>query len=132
MCAVGLPNEFWFARDAKYESILRKFLEKGADVNIRNQITGDTPLQLAVKNRNISITNILLEKGADVNIRNHLTGDTPLHVAVADGFTYRIVFLLEKGAEINLENNENKLPLDTAIQNGNGKHRIDPKNISSF
>ena len=124
MCAVGFPNEFWFARDAKYESILRKFLEKGADVNIRNQITGDTPLQLAVKNRNISIMNILLEKGADVNIRNHLTGDTPLHVAVASGFILIeviIVCLLEKGADISLENNENKLPLDTAIQKGNGK-----------
>ena len=99
---------------------------------MKNKFTGDTPLQLAVKNWNDSIIDILLEKGADVNIRNHLTGDTPLHVAVAEGFTLIIALLLEKGAEINLENNANNLPLDTAIQNGNGKHRIDPKNISSF
>jgi ankyrin repeat protein len=61
---------------------VKVLLGKGCDPNVRDPLTGNTPLRLAAGLNRLSIAKALLEAGADPNIGNAL--DTrPLHVAVA-------------------------------------------------
>ena len=59
-------------------------LEKGADVNSRNQVTGDTPLHVAAARGDILIVSWLLEKGADVTSENN-EKNLPLETAMQNG-----------------------------------------------
>jgi hypothetical protein len=67
--------------------IVKMFIDKGADVNIREPVSGQTPLHLAVQYRQFEIMELLIAGGADVNARE--TGGygdaTPLYYALESG-----------------------------------------------
>jgi hypothetical protein len=58
---------------------IRLLLEKGADVNARNDY-GDTMLLMATQFGHTDVVELLLEKGADLNARDH-TGTPLINVA---------------------------------------------------
>lgn len=64
-------------QDAQY---LRLLLAKGAQVNVRNAVTGATPLAAAVLAGREEQLRLLLAAGADTTLSDRL-GDTPLHLA---------------------------------------------------
>ena len=64
-------------QDAQY---LRLLLAKGALVNVRNAVTGATPLAAAVLAGREEQLRLLLAAGADTTLSDRL-GDTPLHLA---------------------------------------------------
>lgn len=61
---------------------IEQLLGKGGDPNLRDSMTGDTPLRLAAGLNRLSIAKTLLEAGADPNLGNALDS-MPLHVAVS-------------------------------------------------
>ncbi len=76
--------------------ILMRLLEKGADINTRDD-KGYSPLMLAAHSDflNTETVRILLDKGADVNVRGN-DGETALSLAQKRGNTTVVQLLLKR------------------------------------
>jgi len=106
-------------RDGNYNRVV-ELLEKGANVNARDDDYGGTPLHVASAWGRVDIAKLLIEKGADVNARNN-GGLTPLHMAVYWNHPEVAKLLLENGADPSIRDNESRTPLDLARKLGYGK-----------
>ncbi|KAI9768827.1 MAG: hypothetical protein M1840_004641 [Geoglossum simile] len=95
------------------EAVVRRLLEKGADVNAENKY-GSTALNQAA---NEAVARFLLEKGANVNAENK-EGWIALHVAANQGHKEVAQLLLEKGADVNAEGRDGWIALHTAANQG--------------
>ena len=103
--------------------LVQLLVEKGANVNVTD-VSGNTPLHMAVKERNKTGVKFLLEQGADVNVAN-VWGYTPLHLAakfrVIMDAAYKkrneslVSILLENGSDVNVANVSGNTPLHTSI-----------------
>src|SRR5438128_2133014 len=83
-------------------------------VNTNNE-AGQTPLYLAVQNRQKEEVESLLRQGADVNAKNRV-GWTPLHLAVQLEQREVAELLLDKGAEVNVKDSRGQTPLHLATK----------------
>jgi ankyrin repeat protein len=83
-------------------------LKHGAKVNAHDG-EGNTPLHVAVIQRNVDLAKMLLENSADANARNG-DGRTPLHLAVEQAEMAGL--LLKQGADRELRDHDGKTPLD--------------------
>lgn len=93
---------------------MRRLLEYGADTEVADDLSGNTPLHTAAKHGRTDIAALLLEGGADPDSRAR-QGETPLHVAVGEANSLDMVrLLLEHGADPNAETHWGKLPLEYA------------------
>lgn len=105
------------AAGACHRKISRYLLDKGAEVNVKNNRYGSTPLTIAAgKCDDTQVIRVLLDHGADVRMRNR-GGDTPLLLAVKHGNQHTVEMLLRAGAEIN-EQNEGYTALMIAARRG--------------
>ena len=86
------------------EEIVRFLVEAGADVNVQNEISGQTPLMNANSAEN---ARVLVDAGADVNARENHWGQTPLFYAWT---AEHAKVLLDAGADPNARTTNNKLP----------------------
>lgn len=77
--------------------IVAMLLERGAEIDARDQDSGATPLYNAASWGKLDAVKLLIEKGADVNARNK-TGKTPLAAAEENGFTEVAAALRARGA----------------------------------
>jgi len=100
------------ASAANYEDIIRYFIDKGANVKVKNE-EGYTPLYYAVANGMTTLVETLLKKGALVN-ETFDNDNTVLHMAVNNYYTDIIDLLLKNGANPNLKNADDKNALDLA------------------
>ena len=84
---------------------VRKLLDAGADVDVRNANKGRlqyTPLHWAAFNGHLEIAEILISRGADLDAEDP-TYSTPLYLAVEWGHPKVVEFLISKGAEVNVK-----------------------------
>ena len=72
-------------------------INKGADVNAKNDSNGDTALQMAVVSGNKDIIKLLIKSGADVNAKNDFNGATTLQMAVTSDNKDIVELLIESG-----------------------------------
>jgi ankyrin repeat protein len=113
-------GHFWYQRTPLHTSaaygrvgIVKLLLEKGADVNIRND-GGETPLHYATGCGNIEVMKVLLENGANVGEKG--TGcRTPLQWAAGNGRIKEAKLLLAYGADINQKGTSGHTALNTAV-----------------
>lgn len=93
--------------------------ENEIDLELKTNI-GVTPLFLAVKNNNLTYTNMLLEFGADPNtiVDNKIGGESPLTLASSQGYFEIAELLLDYGADPNMQNNNGLFCLHLAAKNG--------------
>jgi ankyrin repeat protein len=96
---------------------LPKKLEKGAKIEAKTNIIGDTALIFAARNGNKECISLLLKNGANVDEKNN-NGDTALTVAACNGQKECISLLLEKGANIKVKNNGHHTALFLATYRG--------------
>ncbi|MGL5024125.1 MAG: ankyrin repeat domain-containing protein [Cetobacterium sp.] len=54
----------------KNVSIVRLFLEHNADINIQEPLQGNTPINLAIFNKDLQMVSFLKENGANLDIKN--------------------------------------------------------------
>jgi hypothetical protein len=72
--------------------IVRKFIEKGANVNVMDTIDKNTPLHLACDKGDNEIVKMLVENKADMKVKNG-NGETPYDVAKIRGYKNIASFL---------------------------------------
>ncbi|KAH8800287.1 Pfs, NB-ARC and ankyrin domain protein [Xylogone sp. PMI_703] len=94
---------FWVAKKG-VEALVRLLLEKGADIEARDNYTRQTPLLLAAIKGHEAVVRLLLEKGAGVEAQDHLQR-TPLLLAANEGHEVVVRLLLEKGDDVEAHNN---------------------------
>lgn len=94
----------------------RKLINKGADVNVVNNVN-NTPLYLLsnAENYDHSIAKLLIEKGADVN-KSPNTGDSPLIASLRNRNIQLFTLLLDSGADVNKKDYNGYTALLTALE----------------
>ena len=95
--------------EVKNLDVARLFIEKGADVNIKN-FWKKTPLYRAVEEGNVNKANLLLDNGGDVDdVDGALV--SLLMKAVCLNYNEMAYMLLEKGADVNAKDSYNRRAL---------------------
>ena len=98
------PSLHKAAREGDADRV-RKLLDAGADVDVRNANKGRlqyTPLHWAAFCGHLEIAEILISRGADLDAEDP-TYSTPLYLAVEWGHPKVVEFLISKGAEVNVK-----------------------------
>ena len=117
-----------YAADCGNTEVIKKLLEKGCKVNVKNK-ENDTPLHSAIEkaclNENYDSIRLLLKYGANVNAKDFY-GDSVLHKAVklhamilGNAKNMALHTILEKGTNLNFDliNIDSKTALQVAIDN---------------
>ncbi|KAK3599547.1 hypothetical protein CHS0354_035781 [Potamilus streckersoni] len=76
----GENTPFMFSLDGENEELALFFIDKGADVFIKNKLNR-TALHFAAFKNLAKVIKVLLDRGVDINIQD-IEGDTPLHDAI--------------------------------------------------
>jgi ankyrin len=97
--------------------VASRAIERGAAVNGSGRAGDDTPLLLAIWNRNARFVRILLDAGADVNGAGR-SGFTPLMAAASKGSDALVELLLARGANAAATDREGRTATALALAGG--------------
>ncbi|KAK4223637.1 ankyrin repeat-containing domain protein [Podospora fimiseda] len=102
-----------------HEAVVKLLLDKGADLESKDDRYSQTPLSWAAKNGHEAIVKLLLDKGAGLESKDKENGRTPLWWAAKNGQEAVVKLLLDKGADLESKDKENgRTPLWWAAKNG--------------
>ena len=90
----------------------------GVDVNVRDELTGTTALEHAVKNANREVVQLLLAAGANVNAKNS-AGETVLMMLDEDATSEMVWDLINAGANVKLKDDCDSTALMHIAQSNN-------------
>ncbi|MGC9472405.1 MAG: ankyrin repeat domain-containing protein [Bacteroidales bacterium] len=96
---------------------VKKLIAGGADLNVQDEMMGNTPLSLAVTSNQPGMVRILIDAGANINHRDKIYGYTPLMQALNSNYTEVAKILLEAGADIHIRGNNGATALMVAALN---------------
>src|SRR5438552_3109484 len=89
-----------------------------ANMNIKVEKYGWTPLRLAVIHGHLEAAEALLNGGSDPNVKDDQ--NIPLlHQAIIRGKKEMVELLLDKKADVNKKDSDGDTPLDEAVEQGN-------------
>ena len=92
---------------------VKQHLAGGADLNIKDDNWGATPLHFAARNGHEDVAELLVVKGAAMDIEDD-DGRTPLHMVADIGHNGIAELLIAKGADVNAKDKKDYTPLDGA------------------
>ena len=99
-----------------HQAIAKFLIEKGLDVNVRNQYRGeDVPLHRAAQSGSLNTMKLLLENDAKVSAQTN-DGSTPLHFASEQGHYGVVALLIEHDADINVKRKDGNSSLHLAAR----------------
>ena len=109
------------AANLGFPSIAKMFLALGANANVREKASGNTPLHHVASGGRSRLQHTvmmgdLLDHGADIDAKNKV-GMTPLMLASEKGYRDLINMLLQRGADAKARNNAGLSALDLAKKN---------------
>jgi cytohesin len=94
--------------------IVKLLLDKGVEVNAKDDESGFTALHHAARFGNKNIAEVLIARGADINAKDK-QGHTPLYVAVNHDYKFA-EFLISKGADSGIRTESGQTLLQLAQQ----------------
>jgi ankyrin repeat protein/beta-lactamase regulating signal transducer with metallopeptidase domain len=95
-------SDFHFAAWRGDLAAVKNFIEKGIDINIKDDQLNWTALHWAACSGKNDVADCLITNGADVNAKGEFE-DPVLHYAIIKGNKYLVEQLLAKGAEVNVK-----------------------------
>ena len=98
-----------------YVPLAEMLIEAGADVNVREEEAGGTPLMYAAFVNQVDAVKALLHADADIETPDY-QGLTALHWAASGGSKESVIILLHAGANPLALTNDGETPLDCALQ----------------
>lgn len=101
------------------DEILRLLIKKGADLETKDTIYGQTLLAWAAEKGHEATVKLLLQEGANIESKN-LYDRTPIWHAAENGHEAVAELLLQWGANINSKDSRGETPLSHAAENGHG------------
>ena len=101
-----------YQSDSSLDTI-EALLKRGCNVNLQD-LTGLSPLHVAVENANAKLTELLLKHNANVNAQCEV-GETPLMYAVEANLVKNISALLKSGCNTNIQNKYGTTALHLAV-----------------
>src|SRR5437762_1966042 len=102
-----------------HEAVVKLLLEKGAELESKDQKNGGKPLSWAAGEGREAVVKLLLEKGAELESKDRKNGRTPLSWAAERGHEAVVKLLLEKGAELESKDHKyGQTPLSRAAEMG--------------
>ncbi|KAK1947791.1 Serine/threonine-protein kinase TNNI3K [Phytophthora citrophthora] len=93
-------------------------LMQRADVNMRDLMTGQLALNIAIQQQHEPIARLLIDRGADVNQQDDVSLLAPVHNAIIMGNKALFRRLLKAGADVDLADREGFTPLHWASVRG--------------
>jgi hypothetical protein len=109
-----------WAVEKGHEAVVKLLLEKGAELEAKDNRYGQTPLSWAAVKGHEAVVKLLLEKGAELESKDNGSGRTPLSWTVENGHEAVVKLLLEKGVELESKDKWGRTPLSWAAENGHG------------
>jgi len=106
-----------FAAQRGHEDVLRLYLDRGGNPDLRFRGDSSTLLVLAAYRGHPGVVALLLERGADVLARDR-SGRDALGYAAQEGHVAVIRALLQNGANVNARDHDGISPLMIAARNG--------------
>ena len=103
-----------YAAYSSQKEVAELLIDKGADVNAKDNKYGRTPLFFTSIYRQKEIAELLIAAGADVNAKT-AGGGTPLNAAALKGYKEIAELLIAEGADVNANDDDGDTPLDYAI-----------------
>lgn len=100
-----------FAAHNGHELVLRELADAGADINVRDEPDGWTPLHCAIYNHSFGCVNALVSMGADVNAQD-ADGNNALHFAASYSIVPVADMILKVGADATARNKHGHVPAD--------------------
>ena len=85
---------------------VKELIASGADVNMKDDMMGYTPLIYAIIDGNKDMAELLISKGADINIQDTRMGYTPLMRALNSNKEELARFLIDKEADFKIKGND--------------------------
>lgn len=95
------------------DKLIKLLIMNGADVNAKDHF-GNTPLDIAYENADMTTLKILIENGANMNSKDKYL-DTPLHLACLQNQLEMVKLLIDSGANVNIVNGDGFTPLQVAF-----------------
>ena len=86
-------------------AIVKEIISRGANVNIKENLNGMTPLLFAAQNGFIEVAKLLIENLANINEKSN-NGATPLLLAIEFCHIDLAKFLIDAGADIHAQTND--------------------------
>ncbi|RYP92526.1 hypothetical protein DL770_001392 [Monosporascus sp. CRB-9-2] len=106
-----------WAAEKGHEAVVQLLLEKGANIEAKDNEYDQTPLSWAAEEGHEAVVKLLLEKGVIIETKDKY-GRTPLSWATEMGRKAIVQLLLEKGAIIETKDKYGRTPLSWAAENG--------------
>jgi ankyrin repeat protein len=91
---------------------IKQHIEAGTDINIKDQMSGSTPLITAATFGKTEIAKVLIDANADLNIKNN-EGSTALHAAAFFCHIEIVQMLIDAGANKTVKNNHGATPRES-------------------
>lgn len=92
-------------------------IEKGADVNRRDNDGNNAMMINAEWHGNLDVLKAMIKAGLDINARNK-DGNTVLHRLLVRNYIREAVYLIKKGADYNIPNEKQVTPMQIAVEDG--------------
>lgn len=94
--------------------IVKQHIEAGTDINVKDQMSGSTPLITAATFGKTAIAKALVDANADLDVKNN-EGSTALHAAAFFCHIEIVQLLMDAGANKSIKNNHGATPRESVI-----------------
>lgn len=94
--------------------VVKQHIEAGTDINMRDQMSGSTPLITAASFGKTAIVKALIDANADLDLKNN-EGSTALHSAAFFCRIDIVQMLLDAGADKTIKNNHAATPRESVM-----------------